>query len=1799
MECLKTGWNLLFVLSLLFIKSSVEQGFTPFGFRGFGRPPPLFPGFGPPPPGVRTLLPAPLGFPGIPGPPPLPIISPPVTTLADGGTGSITLSGETVPTTFDLSGFSNTVQTLPATTDTASIVGQSGFDGGLITLGESANTLEGQNLITTLTGQDTLLGGTATSIANGLATGLITSDAGVPEGVNPASAAESSFVSRFSNSNSNDGASSQMTVNGQLNSFDSVTSANPQTFDASAILNTVFGNSNADPSSSRITGTATDNSPNRIVLSSGVSNDASPSNLIQRQAVSVENTGERIPSLSELQQMFTPTQFSNTAQDNAIGNGGSPTVNIQTPSVGSRTGVSVSNSRQIFTDPSGRNDETRIVRVNTATTINRIDDTRKTSQVTSPSDELNMDFRNFIRANEGQIDPNDILYRFPGPSDISTVSRTSNERMTIPSNSIFSRSTNDPNTSSRTTITEIQSSTNRGIDPLSQRFIPSVVTDPNRNQAATAISQNGNSIDNRQISRPSTSVSEVKNKSNIVINGNSNIVGSKVDMNKFIRTSVDVQPQSVNLQRSDFENTLSTVRSTATPINSISERFDVRTDPVTNISRRQPNNRIQNPVDNSQRGSKIMFVDGNNNEDETTFQEASATMGTNNQPGANFNSNFATASNQPGVNVNFNFPNNQPEVGIDNNSPTVSFDSTRSDNSVMSSQQTPGIQRFQGVNRELNGNVNVLEQGTTDTRDPNRIRERTTAQVTGFSRQPTISQGFQTTNEAATGRNADVSDPIKTGMTDPNIIRDGMSSETQANMERSRTENSALTSGSSSTRRFIKKTTTVRRVISNSNEADTNNLSQINNTRVPDTSNSGVFANLNNGINGMSTNLNANVNPLLGGEAAINRNRFVSFSNSADSTRGPQTMDVQNPRMFSSVLSRNLGTSNPFVRPTGTSNVNNQFIRTGFDPASNTQTGGAVFRGIQSQNMPSAGSLSFNSNTVVDPNSTERRFSSNVFTGNTGNSNIFERGVSSTDNFNNRITMTRSVPVPMSQSENASRPLQNQNIPSGSIFNPNSNAIVNPGSIERRFSSSFPPENNGAFNSQPSITGFDPASFPQTRGGVVRTAPAQNNLSSSSFPSNTDAASDSSSIQTRFMPSNSGSSIQSVQGSRFENNGLSRNSRQNTRVGGFVSMDVGTSSGTPQDPQSSVFETFGEAASRGSGFQTRVATTNNVGVRSPSAGSLIRNGAVSRRVDPNGNTIIETSRGNVVLSSEPQSNRNGTLNFMVQGTTLPPVIVANETQPCKTSDDCRTGNQCTYNRNFLCPDWADSITCQCQPGCDAFNQFIPLGSKITIDNCGNECVCIRNNGIISPRAEIITSPKPEVIHLPGGRQVIRGSPVPVLMNTSSSQQYPSPRKSQLYREQFTDNTIPRVDLHSPDDLLRDSQHYNSSYHHSKKDNSGEESGESPADDESTQNNPSSNSDILIESTAEDSRLSSSVFANQSGKGIERDKLVNPREHSQLHQIEQEVVDCQSTANRSKKLFISPNRRKTRNNNDNSSEVQGKSEQSNQKRLVSVERQNVISTDISCLQSNEVLTRKSPSPKKRRIQDKNSETNKGQSSAKKQSIMNPAKKKKHDAEQISETLEQSAIQLTVETPVVQSKGKPVKPRVIITEVTKADKKKKKKIRDKSTELVMQMWTGRDGVRLKKDVVDLDVIMHCVTETLNKCKEQFTEKPQQRALSKFSSQINADLASQIESKQSMKKINSNVKKSRKNMQALRKELQDLQIKKDNILEKIERAENESSVYDISSWMFGFQKFIKNNKTQMTKLTAIKEEDLVKIV
>ncbi|XP_011445898.3 serine-rich adhesin for platelets [Magallana gigas] len=1512
MERLKTTrLSLPLVIFVLFVKSSLQQGFTPFGLRGFGRPP-LFRGFGPPPPGLPRLLPPPLGLPGFLGAgPPLPIVSPPLTTLTEGGAGSFSLSGDTVPSTLDLSGFSGSVQTLPTGTGT-SIAGQSGFGGDLFSLSDPTNSLNTQNLITTLTGGDALLGGSTSSLTNSLATGMITSDAGVPEGVDPASAAESSFVSRFSNGNINDGGSTTFTLPGQLNSFDSVPVSSSRSFDPTAILNSVFRSPGATPSTSTVT--VGDNSPNQIIFTSGVSNNAAPSNLVQRQTMTAENTGERIPTINELQQMFTPTELSRNGGNTVI-------VSSADPRSGGNT----------------RGSETRITNMNSVTTVNRVDDPRR-SQASNPSDELNMEFRNFIRADGGQTDPNDILYRFPSStSSLNTASSISSERMSLPSNSILGE-TADPRAGSRTTITEIRSNTNIGSDPLNSQMTSSFATDP-RLVLDPATSSISSTRDTGPVNRPLSSVNSSENKSNVIINGNSNIVGSNVDMNRFIRNNEVQIPQTINLQRSDFENSVSNrrsrVESPISPVNSFNERFDVRADPLnaradpSNIRtdplnfrtdplnirrdpstlrtdpldiRRDPSNlrtdpldirrdpstlrtdpldirrdpstvrtdpldirrdpldirtdpwdirrdpstvrtdpldirtdpwdirrdpstvrtdpldirrdpstvrtdpldirtdpwdirrdpstvrtdplnvrsdtlnvrtdplndslrtqqttRSQDPGNDPQRGSKIVFVDGQNTED-----DRGATRGVvfpANEIAANTRmaTDAGNSDTQPRVNINFNFPANQ--LAFNTNRPTVSSNSSGGVDPLTASQQVPDIrlfqrpselwgseagasdpgrprmvdsrtgslptasmvQRFETTNQVPRGNSNGDDPSIFQQTDPNRGNGGMTLQDATINMQPSSFQRFQstdgiprtnadvldpnnfgtmgsnrarggttsqndpgstmqrfTTTNQATGGNDEETDPRITGnVRDPNSNRmDSQTAQSGFNVRNPEVSVNPQPSVAPTTRRFIKKTTTIRRFIVDPNENQTANSSQTATAQGSDP-NASLFARMNFGFSNINTSSNTNTG---------------ASTNMADTSGMPRIMGNQNSlqtsRFSQSVLPGNIGGTNSFVNAAdSTNNENRQPIRTRFATASDPQSQSSRTIAGQAPNSI-AMDPSFASN--MDPSVNQDTINRFVST-----SNMADSG---------------RTPQIMGVQNSLQTSRFSQSVLPGNTGNiGGSNSFV----TTRGF--------NNDEDGRPSMTRFVTSSDPQSQGTGTRQT--SNSIS-------TNSAISPSSIETRFAPSSTGNlfrSLPSVEGSGFTNSGFPSASGQNIGIGGFVSTNAGGSPGT-QNSESSIFERFG-GTSAGSGFQTLRSTGDNFAVRSRQASnsSVVRNSAGSRNGNSNDVTIIETSRRNVVLSSEnPGGNPGGERNGEVaRGSTLPPIVPVNDTQSC-LSIGCPTGEQCTFNQNFLCPEWAEASACQCRQGCQAYNRFIPLGTRLSVDTCGNVCVCNNNDGI--------------------------------------------------------------------------------------------------------------------------------------------------------------------------------------------------------------------------------------------------------------------------------------------------------------------------------------------------------------------------------------------------------------------------------------------------------------------------------------
>ena len=197
---------------------------------------------------------------------------------------------------------------------------------------------------------------------------------------------------------------------------------------------------------------------------------------------------------------------------------------------------------------------------------------------------------------------------------------------------------------------------------------------------------------------------------------------------------------------------------------------------------------------------------------------------------------------------------------------------------------------------------------------------------------------------------------------------------------------------------------------------------------------------------------------------------------------------------------------------------------------------------------------------------------------------------------------------------------------------------------------------------QPVLTRFAAASDPQNRN--PNTAQAQNSFTSGS-------SIDPGSIESRFG-SNSGNlfrSLQSVEGSSFGNSGFPGASVRNPGIGGFVTANVGetTAPQESQAPQSSIFDRFGGGAPSASGFPAMTANDNGLGARgqTTASSSATGNSVVSRNGDSNGVTIIETSRRNVVLSSENGDGNGGSENTEVtQRSNPPPIFAVNDTVSC-------------------------------------------------------------------------------------------------------------------------------------------------------------------------------------------------------------------------------------------------------------------------------------------------------------------------------------------------------------------------------------------------------------------------------------------------------------------------------------------------------------------------------------------------------
>lgn len=65
------------------------------------------------------------------------------------------------------------------------------------------------------------------------------------------------------------------------------------------------------------------------------------------------------------------------------------------------------------------------------------------------------------------------------------------------------------------------------------------------------------------------------------------------------------------------------------------------------------------------------------------------------------------------------------------------------------------------------------------------------------------------------------------------------------------------------------------------------------------------------------------------------------------------------------------------------------------------------------------------------------------------------------------------------------------------------------------------------------------------------------------------------------------------------------------------------------------------------------------------------------------------------------------------------------------SRGCLTGHECVFSNSYICPIYIPEVDCKCRAGCRVDYTFIPYGTTVTMDTCGNTCSCFNMYGAVS------------------------------------------------------------------------------------------------------------------------------------------------------------------------------------------------------------------------------------------------------------------------------------------------------------------------------------------------------------------------------------------------------------------------------------------------------------------------------------
>ncbi|XP_061169055.1 uncharacterized protein LOC133178339 [Saccostrea echinata] len=126
---------------------------------------------------------------------------------------------------------------------------------------------------------------------------------------------------------------------------------------------------------------------------------------------------------------------------------------------------------------------------------------------------------------------------------------------------------------------------------------------------------------------------------------------------------------------------------------------------------------------------------------------------------------------------------------------------------------------------------------------------------------------------------------------------------------------------------------------------------------------------------------------------------------------------------------------------------------------------------------------------------------------------------------------------------------------------------------------------------------------------------------------------------------------------------------------------------------------------------------------------------ITDKIDGSSLPGIFVNRDNInsTDTNRTQGNiENNTNTDLVQGSNTTTETKGHEStktnEPSCHKTGCMTGHECVFSGSHICPIYIPEVDCKCRAGCRVDYTFIPYGTTVTMDSCGNTCSCFNMYG---------------------------------------------------------------------------------------------------------------------------------------------------------------------------------------------------------------------------------------------------------------------------------------------------------------------------------------------------------------------------------------------------------------------------------------------------------------------------------------